>query len=216
MSDTKAKFSSADVRIEARETGFKSFLRVDKLQLRHKLHEGGWSETLQRELLVKTPAVGVLLVDPDREELVMVRQFRLGMYDESATEGRLSPWPLELVAGLVDKNESLEEVARREIREETGLEADDLIPICDYYNSPGASSEKVTLFCACVDASTAGGIHGLRHEHEDIEVVVMSTEEALSGVHSGIFNNAMTLIALQWLALNREQMRGLREDANPT
>ncbi len=171
---------------------------------------------MQRELLVKTPAVGVLLVDTVRDELIMVRQFRIGMYDESLTEDSSPPWPLELVAGLVDKDESLEDVARREVREETGLEADELIPICDYYNSPGASSEKVTLFCAGVDASDAGGIHGLRHEHEDIEVVVMPIEEALTSVHSGTFNNAMTLIALQWLALNRERMKDHRLQANPT
>lgn len=207
MPDSKPKFSAADVCIESRETGFKSFLQVDRLQLKHKLHEGGWSETMQRELLVKTPAVGVLLVDPASDELVMVRQFRIGMYDESQVDGESSPWPLELVAGLVDKDESLEEVAIREIREETGLDTTDLIPICDYYNSPGASSEKVTLFCATVDSSEAGGIHGLSYEHEDIEVVVVSVSEALSGLHSGAFNNAMTLIALQWLALNREQLK---------
>jgi ADP-ribose pyrophosphatase len=142
-----------------------------------------------------------LLFDPQRDELVMVRQFRIGMLDQEP-----SPWPLELVAGLVDTEESLEEVAIREIHEETGLVATELLPICEYYNSPGASSEKVSLFCARVDASQAGGYHGLRHEHEDIEVLSLDAAEALAALDSGIFNNAMSMIALQWFAMNKQML----------
>lgn len=201
MAEICSKFRACDVKVLARDTRYKSFLQIDTLQLQHRLFEGGWSETIQRELLVKTPAVGVLLFDPQRDELVLVRQFRVGMLDRES-----SPWPLELVAGLVDTDESLEEVAIREIHEETGLIATDLLPICDYYNSPGASSEKVSLFCARVDASQAGGYHGLRHEHEDIEVLSLSAAEALGAMDSGVFNNAMSMIALQWFAMNKQKL----------
>ena len=201
MADIDSKFKASDVKVIARETRYKSFLQIDTFQLQHSLYEGGWSETIQRELLVKTPAIGVLLFDPQRDELVMVRQFRIGMLD-----GESSPWPLELVAGLVDTNETLEEVAMREIQEETGLSATDLLPICDYYNSPGASTEKVSLFCARVDASQAGGYHGLSHEHEDIEVLALASSEALTAMKSGAFNNAMSMIALQWFAMNKQML----------
>ena len=78
--------------------------------------------------------------------------------------------------------------------------------ICEYYNSPGASSEKVHLFCARVDASKAGGIHGLDHEHEDIQVEVLSEAEALGALQTGAINNAMSVIALQWLNINKASL----------
>lgn len=201
MTEQIPTFTSDDVKVEERKTDYDSFLQVDTLHLQHRLFAGGWSQTIVRELLVKTPAVGVLLYDPEREELVMVRQFRVGMIDAEET-----PWPLELVAGLVDKDESLQQVAEREVLEETGLQASKFTKICDYFNSPGASSERVTLFCARVDAAQAGGIHGLDHEHEDIQVEVVSVESAQSAVESGVINNAMSLIALQWLFSHRESL----------
>ncbi len=196
----KTKFSSAtDIEILSRETSLDSFLQVDALVLKHRLFEGGWSEPLSRELLVKTPAVGVLLHDPDQSQFVMIKQFRVGMFDSEE-----SPWPLELVAGLIDKDESPKEVALREIEEETGLQANGLTRICEYYNSPGASTERVTLFFAQVDAKKAGGVHGLDNENEDILVQVLSESEVKEAINSGLINNAMSLIALQWFFLQRE------------
>ena len=194
-------FQQADVSVEQRHTAYRGFLRLDKLQLKHRMFEGGWSEPFDRELLVKEQAVGVMLFDPDLDNLVMVRQFRVGMLGQQE-----SPWPLELVAGLVDKPESLEEVAAREIYEETGLEACKLVKICQYFSSPGASTEDVTLYCSRVDSSKAGGIHGLDHEHEDIEVVVIAEAEAQEAVRIGAINNAMSVIVLQWLALNKDAL----------
>ena len=194
-----------DVELLSRTTEFDSFLQIDDLQLKHRLFEGGWSEAISRELLVKTPAVGVLLYDSSRSEFVMVRQFRVGMLDREEC-----PWPLELVAGLVDKDESLESVAQREVKEETNLEVSEFVKICDYYNSPGASSEQVTLFFAKVDASSAGGVHGLDHEHEDIQVEVISELEAEQALKTGAINNAMSLIALQWFFLNRDSILDAR------
>lgn len=194
-------FDQSSVKVLNRETTLDSFLQVDQLRLQHRLFEGGWSEVIDRELLVKTPAVGVLLVDPHRHELVMLRQFRVGMMDTEAC-----PWPLELVAGLIDTDETPDQVALREVGEETGLIATNLTKICEYFNSPGASSEKVSLFCAQVDASTAGGVHGLDAEHEDIQLVVVSEAEAQLALETGAINNAMSLIALQWYRLHRDSL----------
>ena len=201
MNKSDAPFQQSDIKVEKRETAYRGFLRVDTLRLKHRMFAGGWTEEIDRELLVKEEAVGVMLFDPDSENLVMVRQFRVGMLEQPE-----SPWPLELVAGLVDKAESLEEVALREIHEETSLVATGLVKICEYFNSPGASSEKVTLYCARVDSSIAGGIHGLDQEHEDIEVVVISEADAQEAVRTGTINNAMSVIALQWLALNKHAL----------
>jgi ADP-ribose pyrophosphatase len=186
------------IEVDHRETLFDSFLRVDRLKLRHSLFAGGWSELMTRELILRPRAVGVLLFDPVQQQVVLVRQIRVGMLDEGQ-----HPWLLELVAGMVESGEEPIEVAARESLEEANTKPQDLLQICEYYNSPGISNERITLFCGRVDATQAGGIFGLDAEHEDIEVVVLSLADALAKVASGEINNAMSIIALQWLQLNQ-------------
>ena len=160
-----------------------------------------------RELQLKDPAVGVLLFDPDRDALLLVRQFRVGMFtDGSLHEDKVLGWPLEIVAGMVDNTEQYEEVALRESKEESNCVPTDLIKICEYYNSPGCSNEKIILFCGRIDSRNAGGVYGLVEEHEDIEVRVLSYADAMALIDTGEINNAMTIIALQWLQLHREEL----------
>ena len=189
------------IEVDQRETLFDSFLRVDRLKLRHSLFAGGWSELMTRELILRPRAVGVLLFDPAQQQVVLVRQIRVGMLDEGQ-----KPWLLELVAGMVESGEESIEVAARESLEEANTKPQDLLQICEYYNSPGISNERITLFCGRVDATQAGGIFGLDAEHEDIEVVVLSLADALAKVASGEINNAMSIIALQWLQLNQPML----------
>ena len=189
------------IEVDHRETVFDSFLRVDRLKLRHSLFGGGWSELMTRELILRPRAVGVLLFDPVQQQVVLVRQIRVGMLDEGQ-----HPWLLELVAGMVESGEEPIEVAARESLEEANTKPQDLLQICEYYNSPGISNERITLFCGRVDATQAGGIFGLDAEHEDIEVVVLSLADALAKVASGEINNAMSIIALQWLQLNQPML----------
>jgi|TARA_B110000858_G_scaffold187805_1_gene232558 ADP-ribose pyrophosphatase len=189
------------IEVDQRETLFDSFLRVDRLKLRHSLFAGGWSELMTRELILRPRAVGVLLFDPAQQQVVLVRQIRVGMLDEGQ-----NPWLLELVAGMVESGEEPIEVAARESLEEANTKPQDLLQICEYYNSPGISNERITLFCGRVDSTQAGGIFGLDAEHEDIEVVVLSLADALAKVASGEINNAMSIIALQWLQLNQPML----------
>ena len=58
-----------------------------------------------------------------------------------------------------------------------------------------------------MDSSAAGGVHGLDEEHEDIRVMVVSVDEALSLLREGRIVNAKTIIALQWLAANYEDLK---------
>ena len=68
-------------------------------------------------------------------------------------------------------------------------------------------TERVALFCGRVDATHAGGVHGVKDEGEDIKVHVVSLDTALQYLKSGKINSASAIIALQWLALNRDQVR---------
>lgn len=199
----RSVFSSDDVEVIERKTLFRRFFALESLTIRHRRYEGGWSAPFERELFLRGQAAGVLLHDPARNTLVLVEQFRIGLIDNPAE----SPWVLELVAGMLDKPEDVATMAKREIQEETGLEVQSVTPICQYYNSPGGSDEKIHLYYAQVDSSQAGGIHGLAEENEDIKVVVLPVPEALSALHDGQINNAMAIIALQWFELNHGNLR---------
>ena len=200
------KFDDKDVEVKSRSLVHDGFLRIEHLQLRHRLFCGTWSEVFTRELQLKDPAVGVLLFDPDRDAVLLIRQFRVGMLDESDSSAPSSAWPLEIVAGMVDSDEKPEEVAFRESKEEANCVPSELIKICEYYNSPGGSNEKIILFCGRIDSSDAGGVFGLIDEHEDIEVQVIGYADAMQMLDSGEINNAMAILSLQWLQLHREEL----------
>lgn len=191
------------IAINERETVYRGFFRVDHFLLRHRLFAGGWSAELSREVFLRHDAAGILLYDPQRDEVVLIEQFRL-----AAHLAGFAAWQLEIVAGIIDSDESAAAVARREAEEEAGLAViGEVVPIHRFMTSPGGSTETVDLFCGRVDASAAGGIHGLAEESEDIRAVVKSYAEAMGLLNAGKIENGYTLLALHWLAANREALR---------
>jgi ADP-ribose pyrophosphatase len=160
------------------------------------------SGIMMRELFERGHAVGLLPYDPDRDQVVLIEQFRIGAYAIG-----WDPWLLEVVAGIIEEGEKLDEVARREGKEETGLVVSELEPIAHYLVSPGGTTETCALYCGRVDASKAEGFHGVAAEHEDIRVMALPAEEAIALLEKGRIANAAAVIALQWLALNRATLR---------
>lgn len=190
-----------DVVVEQRERCFQGFYRLDRLDLKHRLFAGTMGPTITRELFVRPDAVCVLPYDPHSDTVVLVEQFRIGALDKSA-----EPWLLEIVAGLIDSDERPEDVARREAREEADLELHELLPIMNYYPSPGGSDERVYLYVGRCSTEGVGGVFGVAEEGEDIRVHVWPLADALAAVRDGRIDNAASIIALQWLALNKQQV----------
>ena len=194
-----------DVEIAGVETGFQGFLRLDVCRFRHRRFDGGWSALRRYDLLRVGSAVAVALYDPDRDAVVLVEQLRLGALFAGA-----APWQFEVAAGRADGDEPPATVAMRELREETGLvPASALIPIQRYLPSPGVSDESVLLYCARVDSTAAGGLHGLPDEGEDIRVAVKPMAEIETLLDAGMIENGHSLIALYWLLRHRERLRRL-------
>ncbi len=193
---------AGDVEILQREHCFQGFYRLDRLQLRHRLFRGGMSRPMSRELFVRHDAVCVLPYDPWQDCVVLNEQFRVGLLGKVD-----NPWMLEMVAGLIDKDEQPEAVAHREAEEEAGLALTALWPVSRYFPSAGGSDEQVHLYLGRCDSSGAGGIYGLDEEDEDIRVHVWPFARALQAVEDGQLINAACIIALQWLALHRDEVR---------
>jgi ADP-ribose pyrophosphatase len=197
------EFDSSDVKITKRELLHSGFCKVERYTLQYRFFRGGWSPVQLREFVRKSSAVGIIPYDPWADKIVLIEQFRIG-----ALEIEECPWQLEIVAGVHDNpQESYEELARREMIEETNLEPRMVFPICDYLVSPGFTTEKVRLFCASVDSTKAPQFSGLQKEGEDIKIHVVSTSEAFNAVRQGIINNGFAVIALQWLELNLASVR---------
>jgi ADP-ribose pyrophosphatase len=190
-----------DVEIIEKTTPFQGYFRIDRYKLRHRRHDGGWTTPMTREIFERGHAVGVLLYDPIRDEVGLIEQFRPG-----AMAAGWHPWLIEVVAGIIDDDAAPQAVAIREAHEEAGVTITDLVPICKYLVTPGGSTETMEIFCARVDTETLDGIHGLVEEGEDIRVFSIAADEAIRWITSGRVVNSCAIIALQWLALNRQDL----------
>jgi ADP-ribose pyrophosphatase len=185
------------------EIGFARHLRVEVVRFRHRLFAGGWSGERVFDVVRRGAAVAVLLYDPDRDSVVLAEQFRV-----AALYGGRSPWQVEAVAGLVDSDETTEQVARREAREEANLDPlGPLLPIQAMLPASGSYDEVIWLFCGRVDSRGPAGIYGLASEQEDIRVVVKTVAEIEAMLDAGEIESAHTLICLYWLLRHRDRLR---------
>ena len=195
-------FSKNDVEIIARESLYRGFFSLERYRFRHRLFDGSMSGEVVREVFERGHAAVLLPYDPVRDEVVLVEQIRIPALDSSQT-----PWLLEMVAGMIEPGETVEDVARREAQEEAGIHVQRCKPVLSYLASPGGTSERLSIMVGEIDAEKASGIHGLPEEHEDIRVHVVSRDQAYRWVEEGVIDNAASVIALQWLALHHESLR---------
>lgn len=185
-----------------RTVAFQGYFRVVRYLFRHTLYRGGLSGEVKREVFERGQAAAVLPYDPVRDEVILIRQFRAGSY----AAGR-HPWGWETVAGIIEEGESPEDVARREAVEEAAVTITDLLPMGSVVLSPGACSETCTSFLGRTDTKGAGGIFGLESENEDILVKAVPFPEARAMLDRNECDNAVAVMALQWLALHRDDVR---------
>lgn len=185
-----------------KEIVYQGFFQLENFTVRHTLFKGGWSRPIQRELFRRGSCVAVLLYDPDRDEVVLIEQFRI-----AAVYQPQRAWLLEIVAGAIEDGETAAEVAIREAQEEAGCQILDLIEIQQFYTTPGGCSERITLFCGRVNAAGVGGVHGLDEEDEDILVTAVKSEQAFQWLEDGKIESGIPIIALQWLYIHRERLR---------
>ena len=118
------------------------------------------------DMVSRAKSVDAVMIVPFYEgKLVVTREFRIPIGD----------WEYSFPAGLIDAGEAVEETARRELYEETGLEIRKILAVSPpVHNSPGLSDEAVTLVYAEV-----GGTVSQEHleASEDIETLFMTRDE---------------------------------------
>ena len=192
-----------DVELIQAETVGASYGRLVRYTLRHRRFDGAWTQTIKRDCFESGHAAIVLPYDPHKDEVVLIKQFRVGPWVAGG-----EPWIYEIPAGRLDKaGSTAEKIAYAEAREEAGLTLSALEPIASFFASPGIFSEHLDAFCGRIEGGAKPGVFGLPEEHEDIKAEVFPAERAIAMAQSGAITSGPTLVALFWLALNRDRLR---------
>lgn len=193
-----------DTSSEALERPYADYFAIESHTLRHRRFDGRMSPPIRRAVFVTGDAVTVLPYDPERDCVLLVEQFRAGPFARADAR----PWLLEAVAGRRDPGESYEDAARRELREEAGIEAGRLLRVAGYYPSPGAVSEYIISYVALCDLGAAGGVFGVAGEHEDIRAFVVPFSELERAAEAGEIENGPLLVSFLWLGARRRALAG--------
>lgn len=149
-------------------------LRIDTIELPDKKYS-------KREIVEHPGAVGIIAITSD-DSLVLVKQYRKAVED----------FLYEIPAGKLEVNEEPKETAIRELREETGYNAEKLTYISEFYTSPGYCDEKIHLFLA------QGLIKGDPYPDsgEFIETVEIPIDDLVKMLNRGEIVDSKTIIGI--------------------
>jgi len=199
---TETEGSRDGVRILARRTLYEGFARYCEMDVEER-HADGAAHRLSREFLTRADVIAVLPYDPDRAIALLARQLRVPVLARGDHDGYLAEAP----AGCIDAGEDAETAARREAAEEVGVALAHLEPAGMVFSSPGAMTERISLFLAPfseADRRHAGG--GLAQEGERIEVLEVPLADLAAKADAGRLADAKTLILVQALRLRRPDL----------
>ena len=167
--------------------------------------DGTW-RLEHREAYDRGNGAVALLHDPGRDTVLLVRQYRLPAHLNGHPDGML----LEAPAGLLDEGEGATEAMRRELAEEVGHAVGDLTPLWTLYMSPGSVTEHLTFFVGTYSPATrTGDGGGASHEHELLDVVELTLDEAAAGIEDRTIVDAKTVLLIQHLRAARPADRSL-------
>jgi nudix-type nucleoside diphosphatase (YffH/AdpP family) len=176
------------------------FFKVDEVSVAHERADGTMSPRERRLIFERGDAAAVLLYNPDTNQVVLVDQFKVPTLIARRRDNPMSSdgWITETVAGMIDRNETAEEAAVRETMEETGYKVKDLKLICQFFSSPGGTSERIFLYFSEVgDADKldkGGGLPG-----EDITVVQKSANALFDELEQGEIKDPKLIVGAYWL-----------------
>jgi ADP-ribose pyrophosphatase len=196
------------VEIRAQKRLFDDFFKVDELIISHERYDGSMSGDERRLVFARGDAVAVLLFDRTARSVVLVEQFRAPTLIAHRRDHRASTdgWIVELVAGMIDEEETAEAAAVREVFEETGYRIVNPTLIGKFFSSPGGSDERFFLYLAQVGEGQRQGNGGGIAGEEDIKVFLLPINDLFRCLAQGAICDPKLAIAGYWLKANIERL----------
>ncbi|GAB3331350.1 GDP-mannose pyrophosphatase NudK [Larkinella ripae] len=152
--------------------------------------DGVW-ETQSREAYDRGNGATILLHNPEKNTIILTRQFRMPTYVNGNASGML----IEACAGLLD-NDNPEDAIRRETEEETGFVVTNIRKVFEAYMSPGSVTEKLYFFTADYSDLTEKRIGGGIDE-EEIDVLEIALPQAMEMIARGEIVDGKTIMLIQ-------------------
>jgi len=171
--------------------------KLDKVNFDYQLISGEW-QNQNRESYNRGNGACILLYNSKENTVVLTKQFRMPSYLNGNGDGML----IEVCAGLLDEDDPISCIIK-EVEEETGYRINDPIKVLEVYTSPGAVTEIIHYFISEYNSKmkiSEGG--GKEEETEEIEVLEIDFNSALTMIDNGIIKDAKTIILLQYAKLH--------------
>jgi ADP-ribose pyrophosphatase len=201
MADRDLSDAAADVTLTGPENRGGGIYRYERYGV---THDGA---TFERDAVRVGRVVVIIPVDLDRDEVVLIREFRIG--------GQLALGlgdMVELPAGRVEGGEDWAVAARRECLEEIGVAPTALVPVMSLMPSPGILTEHQQFFLAVVDATKVPERAGAAHEQESTRPFSVPIDSAIAALSSGGMHYGAAVTGLMWLSLNRVRLGEIVRD----
>ena len=190
--------NNSSVKIIEEKLLYDNWYILKKITFDYQNSSGKWSRQ-SREAYDRGNGSTILLYNKAQNTVILTRQFRMPTYVNGNPTGML----IETCAGLLDKDNA-EDCIRRETEEETGYRVTDVQKVFEAYMSPGSVTEILYFFVAEYHKNmkvNEGG--GTEHENENIEVLEIPFEEALSMIQTGEIKDGKTIMLLQYAQLHQ-------------
>jgi nudix-type nucleoside diphosphatase (YffH/AdpP family) len=159
--------------------------------------DGLW-ERQQRESYDRGNGATILLYNKSKGTIILTRQFRLPTYLNGNKTGML----IETCAGLLD-NDNPEACIKKETKEETGYQIENVEKIFEAYMSPGSVTELVYFYIGAytkdMKISKGGGLH---EEQEYIEVLELDFQDAYNMIGQGTIKDGKTIMLIQHIKIS--------------
>ena len=137
---------------------------------------------------------GVAIVPVINNHVILIRQFRIAIEREL----------IELPAGRLEPDEDPADCARRELEEEIGYRAAELIPLASYFSSVGFTDERMHIFLALEPEKVTSKLEADERIHE----VILPVESIQEKLDSQSFEDAKTIIGLREFLAYRQRNPG--------
>lgn len=174
-----------------------NWYKLHRIDFEYLKNDQTWQQQ-SREAYDRGNGATILLYNKTKRTVILTRQFRLPTYLNGNPSGML----IEACAGLLDLDNP-EDCIRRETEEETGYQIKSVEKVFEAYMSPGSVTEILYFFIAeyskTMKVNEGGGID---HEQEDIEVLELPIDQAMTMIKTGEIKDGKTIMLLQHVQLS--------------